>query len=131
MGDFAKPPVLVLHLPAMATQHRSSRALCGLVLLGALAGAWLAAPGFVQPPTQSPRTEAPSASAPAVLGLTAASWLAASQPALAESDGPMYPALPYVSAFLVIFSVLFIIPFTSLQVNSNADPKDYYADPNA
>mmetsp|Transcript_89498 Transcript_89498/g.278522 ORF Transcript_89498/g.278522 Transcript_89498/m.278522 type:complete len:99 (-) Transcript_89498:111-407(-) len=95
----------------MACHRRGSRALCGLVLLGALAAAWLAAPCFVQPPVQAPQPRAPSSSpAASALGVAAASWLAASQPAFA--DGPQYPGLPYVVVFVGAFSLLFIIPNT-------------------
>merc|ERR1719401_3015673 len=95
----------------MAAQRRSSRALCCLVVLGALAAAWLAAPGFVQPPAEGARSQAaPTSQVPAALGLTAASWLAASQPAFAEA--PQYPGWPYVRVFVTVFAALFIIPNT-------------------
>mmetsp|Transcript_69870 Transcript_69870/g.169069 ORF Transcript_69870/g.169069 Transcript_69870/m.169069 type:complete len:99 (+) Transcript_69870:95-391(+) len=94
---------------AMAPQRRSSRTLCGLVLLAALAAAWLVAPCFVQP-AQATRLQPPASPVQAGLGLTAASWLAASQPAFAE--GAQYPGLPYVVVFLGVFSLLFIIPNT-------------------
>mmetsp|Transcript_679 Transcript_679/g.1875 ORF Transcript_679/g.1875 Transcript_679/m.1875 type:complete len:101 (-) Transcript_679:49-351(-) len=94
--------------------RRSSRALCGLVLLGALAAAWLAAPCFVQPPAGASRGEARSQTSsgqmPTVLGLTAASWLAASQPAFAES--PQYPGWPFFLVFIVLFGVVFVLPNT-------------------
>mmetsp|Transcript_16592 Transcript_16592/g.33576 ORF Transcript_16592/g.33576 Transcript_16592/m.33576 type:complete len:98 (+) Transcript_16592:94-387(+) len=94
----------------MAAQRRSSRALCGIVLVAALAAACLATSCFVQPPAQAPRGQAPGSQAPVALGLTAASWLAASQPAFAEA--PQYPGWPYLLIFVLLFSALFIIPNT-------------------
>uniref|UniRef100_A0A7S4PXN7 Uncharacterized protein n=1 Tax=Alexandrium monilatum TaxID=311494 RepID=A0A7S4PXN7_9DINO len=96
-------------LPAHVFRRRGSRAFCGLVMLAAFAAAWLVAPCFVQPLAgQATRTEAPSSPAPAAIGLTAASWLAASQPAF--TDGPLYPRWPRVLVLLAVFSLLFVIP---------------------
>eukprot|EP00421_Protoceratium_reticulatum_P035109 CAMPEP_0168483984 /NCGR_PEP_ID=MMETSP0228-20121227/65857_1 /TAXON_ID=133427 /ORGANISM="Protoceratium reticulatum, Strain CCCM 535 (=CCMP 1889)" /LENGTH=52 /DNA_ID=CAMNT_0008500497 /DNA_START=18 /DNA_END=172 /DNA_ORIENTATION=+ len=52
----------------MAAQRRGPRALGALLLLAALAAAWFAAPGFVQPP-QVPRATGPAGQAAAVAGL--------------------------------------------------------------
>mmetsp|Transcript_17675 Transcript_17675/g.39908 ORF Transcript_17675/g.39908 Transcript_17675/m.39908 type:complete len:99 (+) Transcript_17675:71-367(+) len=92
--------------------RRSSSALAGLVVLGLVA--LLAVPCFVQPSegarSQVRSSQAPAGQVPTVVGLTAASWLAASQPAFAEA--PQYPGWPYVLIFVTVFAALFIIPNT-------------------